>query len=463
MNYINSFNLLGVEARQRPCLLGNGAPGATLTATIGELYMDTNSGVIYKCTAVVDGVCVWVSEISYSYGNVISVNHRGYNTIAPENTLSAFRLSKLKGYNYVECDVSFTLDDVPVLLHDDTIDRTSNGTGSISGLTLSQARSYDYGSWKSAEYIGEKIPTFEEFMLLCKNIGLHPYIEVKSSLTDEQATILVDIVKAVGMIGNVTWISFQNSSLTKLVAIDGKSRIGYLLWDINDSNTAFAKSLKTDNNYVFIDCYYVNITNAKANLCKDNNLGLELWTMNDELAIKSIPSYVTGVTTDVMRVDKILFDDNISHNKYIEYVESEWEVVRTLTADEILDGKSFSADALPAIVNNPMRSGYYTFDIPVERGYVYKFDFEATVQTAQIGVHIYNNLAATKFANGEIVGANNYYDSGWQENGVEVSAPDTINGETPAFVLMVFRMATTNPVVVDDFITSVTISRKRME
>ena len=80
---------------------------------------------------------------------VLSVNHRGYSAIAPENTLPAYRLSKEKGFRYVETDVSFTSDGVPVLLHDASIDRTSDGTGKIAEMTFEQVRQYDFGSWKS--------------------------------------------------------------------------------------------------------------------------------------------------------------------------------------------------------------------------------------------------------------------------------------------------------------------------
>lgn len=87
------------------------------------------------------------------------VSHRGYNAIAPENTMSAFQKSYEYGYKYVETDVTFTADGVPVLLHDDSIDRTSNGSGKIASLTYEYVRTLDFGSWKSEEYVGEKIPS----------------------------------------------------------------------------------------------------------------------------------------------------------------------------------------------------------------------------------------------------------------------------------------------------------------
>lgn len=90
---------------------------------------------------------------------VNSVNHRGYNTIAPENTLPAYKLSRKMGFECVETDVAFTSDGVAVLLHDGTINRTArNADGTsisssidIGSITYDQALDYDFGIWKSAD------------------------------------------------------------------------------------------------------------------------------------------------------------------------------------------------------------------------------------------------------------------------------------------------------------------------
>ena len=110
---------------------------------------------------------------------ILSVNHRGYSTVAPENTLPAYKLSKRMGFNYVETDVSFTSDGVAMLLHDATIDRTSNGSGTLANMTYDEVRQYDFGSWKSSAYAGTVIPTLAEFLSLCKNIMLHPSHQAK--------------------------------------------------------------------------------------------------------------------------------------------------------------------------------------------------------------------------------------------------------------------------------------------
>jgi hypothetical protein len=76
MNYVNSFNLLGLEARQRPCLTGNGEPTIETVGAIGELYLDVNTGKIFKCTSIVNNIYIWVSinDDSLAIKNVVNDN-----------------------------------------------------------------------------------------------------------------------------------------------------------------------------------------------------------------------------------------------------------------------------------------------------------------------------------------------------------------------------------------------------
>lgn len=243
---------------------------------------------------------------------VKAVNHRGYCTIAPENTLAAFKMSKEKGFKYVECDVSFTSDGYAVLLHDSTIDRTSNGTGNIANKTLAEVRAFDFGSWKSEEYTGEKIPTFDEFVLLCKRLGLHPYIELKTG-TAVQIKGLVDVVKRYGMKGNVTWISFDSTYLGYVKAVDTAARLGFVVDSVTASTiTTITQSLKTANNDVFIDCAASNATNDAITMCANADIPLEVWTVNTKAAILGLDSYISGVTSDNLIASKVLSDEAMS-------------------------------------------------------------------------------------------------------------------------------------------------------
>lgn len=250
-------------------------------------------------------------EPDYDNNNVKAINHRGYAD-APENTLAAFKLSKKKGFKYVECDVSFTSDGYAVLLHDSTVDRTSNGTGSISSLTLEQVKALDFGSWKSEEYAGEQIPRFEEFIALCRNLGLHPYIELKEG-TEAQIKALVGVVKRHGMKGKVTWISFNSAYLGYIKAVDATARLGYVVSTVSATTiNTVTESLQTGENEVFIDCAAENATAEAAQLCADADIPLEVWTVNSENAVKLLDAYVSGVTSDNLIAGSVLASANMA-------------------------------------------------------------------------------------------------------------------------------------------------------
>lgn len=226
------------------------------------------------------------------------VNHRGYCTEAPENTLPAYILSYLKGFKYVECDISFTSDGVPVLLHDSTIDRTSDGTGNINDLTFEQVRTYDFGSWFSADYAGTKIPSLMEFLVLCRNLGLHPYIELKNtaSYTTEQIRLIVDVVEQFGMKGNVSYISFTKSYLTKVVEYDAKARVGYVVSSVSSTTITDAVSLRTGSSLVFLDSS--SYGSSVIELCEAAHLPLEVWTIDNRSTIEGLDNYISGVTSN---------------------------------------------------------------------------------------------------------------------------------------------------------------------
>lgn len=259
--------------------------------------------------------------------NVLAINHRGYCTVAPENTIPAYILSKEKGYNYVECDVSFTSDGVAVLLHDGTIDRTSDGTGNISEMTYAEALQYDFGSWKSSAYAGTKIPTFEEFIRLCKNVGLHPYIELKSNgaYTEAQIASIVDTVKRHRMQGNVTYISFNYDYLVYVKNADASARLGWVVYGIDNDWMVEIKALRTGSNEVFIDQSSGNVTDTSINLCIANDVPVEIWTVNSAEVIENMNPYISGVTSDSLNAGKVL------HDMYMTYTPPEVEDM-TLTS-----------------------------------------------------------------------------------------------------------------------------------
>lgn len=231
-----------------------------------------------------------------------SINHRGYYD-APENTLYAFRRSAEMGFTMVECDVRFTKDGQPVLLHNAMVDKTSDGSGNIKDMTLEEVRKLDFGSWKDEKYAGAKIPTFEEFVYLCSELNLYPYVEIKGYPTYEQLKFLVDTVNEKGV--DVTWISFGYKSLQTLAQLCPEGRFGWLLTMVSESNVNTLLKLKTEYNSVFVDCAYKYLKLDTIEYCKSRNVPIEVYTLDDTRVIAHIDPYISGVTSNKVHAQNL--------------------------------------------------------------------------------------------------------------------------------------------------------------
>ena len=196
---------------------------------------------------------------------------------APENTLAAFRLSKEMGFDMVECDVRFTKDGKAVLLHDGSVNRTSNGKGSVADLTFDEVRQLDFGSWKGEAYAGEQIPTFEEFVNLCVELELHPYVEVKGGATYEQTQSLVNVADSAGI--DVTWISGEKQILAWLADMRSGDRFGFVTEVVTGTVLQFLSEL-SQKVEVFVDTYYLLLTDVEIDSCKSYVIPVEVWTVN---------------------------------------------------------------------------------------------------------------------------------------------------------------------------------------
>jgi glycerophosphoryl diester phosphodiesterase len=109
--------------------------------------------------------------------------HRGAMATHPENTLSAFREAIKAGAHMIEFDVFLTKDNEMVVIHDPTVDRTTNGSGRVADLTIKEIRELDAGSWKSSEFKGEKIPEFLEVLkIMPVNIWLNIHVKGEERL-----------------------------------------------------------------------------------------------------------------------------------------------------------------------------------------------------------------------------------------------------------------------------------------
>lgn len=116
------------------------------------------------------------------------VAHRGAGKLAPENTLAAFRLGASYGYQMFECDVKLSSDEVPFLMHDTTLERTTNGKGTGGEHSWSELSQLDAGSWHSRAYAGEPLPSFEAIARYCLRNDFFLNIEIKPTPGVERHT-----------------------------------------------------------------------------------------------------------------------------------------------------------------------------------------------------------------------------------------------------------------------------------
>ena len=159
-----------------------------------------------------------------SWGDFIRIAHRGASGLAPENTLRAFSKALEIGVDGVELDVRGTFDGKLVVLHDRTLDRTTDKTGFIHQMSLAEIQEADAGAWFDTSFSGEKVPTLVESLDLIKEAAI-TVLEVK----DEWVS--VEVVRAIHYtqsVSSVIVISFHASVLSEVRSIDPRIPTGFL-------------------------------------------------------------------------------------------------------------------------------------------------------------------------------------------------------------------------------------------
>ena len=227
------------------------------------------------------------------------ISHRGWNSwngeLYPEQVISSYKESYKRGLRNVECDVKFTSDGIPVLLHDNTINRTArNLDGTELGtdiylrdLTFEQVRkNYDFGIYQGERFKGTKIPTLEELLRLCKILGMRIILEYKA---DENGTVGVNegvekvynLVKDNGMLEYVVFLSGNQEVWNKIDELNTTNKsleLQYLDVPSDTTNLPFVKSFKDKGYKVGYSVGKEWINENHANMLKENEIDLYIWT-----------------------------------------------------------------------------------------------------------------------------------------------------------------------------------------
>src|SRR3954452_5296438 len=155
-----------------------------------------------------------------STGRVRVNAHRGAMGYAPENTFAAFELAVAQGADMIEMDVHLTADNQCVVIHDETLERTTDGHGLVGEMTLAELQRFDAGSWFGSEFAGQHIPSLDEVLAWGHGRAIMN-IEIKADPVPYEGieARVVDLIRRHGMQDDVILISFDHRAIKRVKAL----------------------------------------------------------------------------------------------------------------------------------------------------------------------------------------------------------------------------------------------------
>jgi glycerophosphoryl diester phosphodiesterase len=171
--------------------------------------------------------------------------HRGASGNYPENTLAAYRAARAIGADGIELDARLSADGIPVVMHDASVDRTTDGRGAVSDFPLSELKRLDAGAWKHPRFAGERVPTVDEVFAAIPD-GL-VFVELKTNATVSNGLeeAVLSVVERHGAADRVIYCSFNPTSLARMAALGATSRIAPIVHPktTNDEKRAWKRLL----------------------------------------------------------------------------------------------------------------------------------------------------------------------------------------------------------------------------
>jgi glycerophosphoryl diester phosphodiesterase len=201
--------------------------------------------------------------------------HRGASGIAPENTLAAFRRCLEYLPDWIELDVHATSDGEIVVMHDATVDRTTDGTGSIGELTLAQIKALDAGSWKGAEFAGEPVPTLAEVAELVGEAA-RLNVEIKAG-PDVMRVVgqVIDILREGTCLLCAMVSSFEVEAVRAARALTDEPAVALITGRAEDLQIA------RDEGFGWINVNHAQVTPQFVKQAHGKGIDVCIWTMDD--------------------------------------------------------------------------------------------------------------------------------------------------------------------------------------
>ena len=222
----------------------------------------------------------------------INYAHRGASQYAPENTFASFYLGWRMGANGIETDIQCTRDGIPVLFHDDTMERIAGLSCRIRDLSCDELALIDAGSHKGKEFKGEKIPTLEEFLHHFSQKGLHLALEIKQSGIDQA---IIPLIRKYCSLDHVIVTSFQGDALLSFRKAMPEARTGYLS---KAESPELIEAMKKAG--IFQYCPNADTwTPEWDKRFRDEGFSIRAWGVkNEQLMMKMLSMQVDGMTVN---------------------------------------------------------------------------------------------------------------------------------------------------------------------
>ncbi len=226
------------------------------------------------------------------------IAHRGDRAFAPENTLAAFTQAALKGADGIEFDVKLTSDGEVIVLHDQTVDRTTNGRGNVARLTLAALKELDASIQFPGQFPGEKIPTLKEVF---ETVGrkLYMNVELTNYATPRDALVprVVELVRKHGLQDRVLFSSFFPRNLRKAEELLPEVPRGLLTWA--GLMGFWGRTIGWRRNYAALHPYHTDVTAGLVERVHAAGKQVNPWTVNSRDDIKRMVGLsVDGIITD---------------------------------------------------------------------------------------------------------------------------------------------------------------------
>ncbi len=215
--------------------------------------------------------------------------HRGASGYAPENTIEAFVLAAEMGAEGIELDVHLSKDGEVVVIHDESIDRTSNGEGYVKDMTLEELRSYSFYN-KMIDFVGVKIPTLEEVYEAIKGTEMLVNVELKTNIFRYEGIEekVLEITKKMGMEDRVLYSSFEHESIVKIKELKPDAKTGVLYMEAFIGICEYAKKLGAE---ALHPALHLALRKGYAAMAKEQGLQLNVWTANEKEEIELLVNF----------------------------------------------------------------------------------------------------------------------------------------------------------------------------